>query len=62
MLKTERLLLHQWTEDDFLPFAEMCSDKQVMEYFPKIQTKEESYGMGKRFYPLSIGAAGVFGQ
>lgn len=52
MLKTERLLLRQWTENDFLPFAEMCSDEDVMEYFPKPQTKEESYEMGRRILSL----------
>ena len=52
MLKTNRLLLRKWTEDDFLPFAEMCSDKDVMECFPKPQTKEESYGMGKKILSL----------
>jgi len=52
MFKTDRLLLRQWTEDDFLPFAQMCSDKDVMEYFPKLQTQEESYKMGKKIVSL----------
>ncbi|BHH82769.1 GNAT family N-acetyltransferase [Desulforhopalus sp. 52FAK] len=52
MLKTDRLLLRQWTEDDFLPFAEMCSDKDVMEFFPKPQTQKESYGMAKKIQSL----------
>jgi ribosomal-protein-alanine N-acetyltransferase len=52
MLQTERLLLRQWTEDDFLPFSEMCSDKDVMEFFPNPQTQEESYKMGKRIQSL----------
>lgn len=52
MLKTDRLLLRQWTEDDFFPFAEMCSDTEVMEYFPKTQTREESYEMGKKILSL----------
>ena len=52
MLKTDRLLLRQWTEDDFLPFSEMCSDKEVMEYFPKLQTKDESYKMGEKILAL----------
>lgn len=52
MLKTERLLLRQWAEDDFLPFAEMCSDKDVMEFFPKLQTQSESYEMAKKIQAL----------
>lgn len=53
MLKTDRLLLRQWTEDDFLPFSEMCSDKDVMEYFPKPLTKEESYEMAEKILSLN---------
>lgn len=52
MLKTDRLLLRQWTEDDFLPFAELCSDKEVMEYFPKLQAQEESYKIGEKILSL----------
>ena len=52
MLKTDRLLLRQWTEDDFLPFSEMCSDTEVMEFFPKPYTQEESYAMGRKILSL----------
>ena len=52
MLKTDRLLLRQWTEDDFFPFTEMCSDKDVMEFFPKLQTQKESYEMAKKIQSL----------
>ncbi|WP_422133977.1 GNAT family N-acetyltransferase [Endozoicomonas sp. ALD040] len=52
MLKTERLLLRQWSENDFLPFAEMCGDKEVMEHFPKLQTQEESFEMGRKILSL----------
>jgi len=52
MVKTERLLLRQWTEDDFVHFAEMCNDKDVMEFFPKLQTQSESYEMAKRIQAL----------
>lgn len=52
MLKTDRLVLRQWTEDDFLPFSEMCSDKDVMEFFPKTQTQKESYAMGEKIQSL----------
>ncbi|MCW8126617.1 GNAT family N-acetyltransferase [Microbulbifer halophilus] len=32
--KTDRLLLRQWRDADRAPFATMCADPQVMEYFP----------------------------
>lgn len=52
MLKTNRLLLRQWTDDDFFVFSEMCSDKDVMEFFPKLQTQKESLEMAKRIQSL----------
>ena len=52
MLKTDRLLLRQWTKDDFFPFSEMRSDKDVMEYFPKHLTKEESHEMAEKILSL----------
>jgi len=39
---TERLLLRQWREEDLAPFAKLNADPRVMEYFPKLQTREES--------------------
>ncbi|WP_250460320.1 GNAT family N-acetyltransferase [Microbulbifer litoralis] len=32
--QTERLLLRQWRDADREPFAALCADPQVMEYFP----------------------------
>jgi RimJ/RimL family protein N-acetyltransferase len=52
MVKTKRLLLRQWTEDDFLPFAEMCRNKDVMAFFPNLQTQSESYEMAKKIQAL----------
>jgi len=52
MLKTNRLLLRQWTEQDFFPFSEMCSDPDVMEFFPKLQTQQESFEMAKKIQSL----------
>lgn len=46
-LKTKRLLLRQWKEDDLLPFAKMNADKRVMEWFPSILTSEESNALAK---------------
>jgi RimJ/RimL family protein N-acetyltransferase len=42
MIETERLLLRDWREDDFEPFARMCADPLVMEFFPATLTPEET--------------------
>ena len=52
MLTTKRLLLRQWTEDDFVPFANMCADKDVMEFFPSLLTPHESNAMATRIQSL----------
>ncbi|MBV9760482.1 MAG: GNAT family N-acetyltransferase [Acidobacteriaceae bacterium] len=39
---TERLILRPWREEDRLPFAEMNADPRVMEFMPRLLTKEES--------------------
>jgi len=41
-LKTERLLLRQWKDEDLSPFAQINADPEVMKYFPNILTTEES--------------------
>ena len=41
-LRTERLLLREWRDDDLEPFAALNADPQVMEYFPSVQTREQS--------------------
>ena len=41
-LRTERLLLRRWRDEDRDPFAAMNSDPVVMEHFPKMLTREES--------------------
>lgn len=59
--ETTRLILRQWQESDIAPFAEMNSDKEVMKYFPKTLTFDETLEMYKRcqdnqngfgFYPV----------
>lgn len=42
IIRTERLLLRQWRESDFEPFARLNADPKVMEYFPGLKTREES--------------------
>lgn len=41
-LKTERLLLRSWREEDRHPFATLNADPRVMQHFPKLLTREES--------------------
>lgn len=52
MIRTERLILRQWNDEDLLPFSQMCEDKDVMEFFPKLLTVEESYAMGEKIRSL----------
>lgn len=52
MLKTERLLLRQWTQDDLLPFAEISGDKDVMEFYPSALSTEQSVALGTRIKTL----------
>ncbi|WP_336950862.1 GNAT family N-acetyltransferase [Acinetobacter sp. AS167] len=42
MLETERLILRQWQESDYLPFIKMGKDPEVMKYFPNNLTEDES--------------------
>ena len=48
-LKTPRLRLRQWTEDDLAPFAEMSADAEVMRYFPGTLSADESTRLVERF-------------
>ena len=41
-LKTERLILRPWCEQDLEPFAKLNADPRVMEYFPATLSKAES--------------------
>lgn len=41
-LKTPRLILRPWREEDFEPFAQLNADPRVMEHFPSLLSKEES--------------------
>ena len=42
IIKTNRLVLRQWSSKDLEPNASMNQDPRVREYFPNILTKEES--------------------
>lgn len=47
-IRTERLLLRPWCDDDLKPFAQLNADSRVMEFFPSLLTEEESNQMVKR--------------
>lgn len=48
-LRTERLLLRPWREDDREPFAKLNASASVMRYFPRPFTREESDAQVDRF-------------
>jgi RimJ/RimL family protein N-acetyltransferase len=42
MIRTERLLLRRWQDDDREPFAALNGDPEVMEHFPAPLSRDES--------------------
>lgn len=71
IIRTDRLVLRQWQQEDLEPFARLNADPKVMEYFPGLKTKEESdhsvslmsghiekYGWG--FWAASLAETGEF--
>jgi len=46
-LRTDRLKLRQWRDEDLEPFAALNADPEVMRYFPRTQTREESYALAQ---------------
>ncbi len=51
-LETDRLYLRQWRKTDLKPFAQMNSSKDVMQYFPKRLSEEESDAMASKCLSL----------
>jgi RimJ/RimL family protein N-acetyltransferase len=47
-LRTKRVVLRLWKDEDRAPFAALNADPQVMEHFPKTLTREESDAMVDR--------------
>jgi RimJ/RimL family protein N-acetyltransferase len=45
MIETPRLKLRQWQPSDYAPFAAMCADPIVMEFFPALLTTDQSHAM-----------------
>jgi len=47
-LRTERLILRPWCDEDREPFAALNTDPAVMEYFPSLLSREQSDAMVDR--------------
>jgi len=47
-IKTDRLILRPWREEDFEPFAELNADPRVMECFPSVLSREKSNELAKK--------------
>jgi len=52
VITTDRMTLRQWQQGDLAPFAEMNADPDVMEFFERPLTREET---GKSFKHFSVG-------
>jgi len=48
ILRTERLILRPWCDDDLPAFAAMSADARVMKYFPGTLTRDESERIAAR--------------
>jgi ribosomal-protein-alanine N-acetyltransferase len=48
MLRTDRLVLRGWRDDDLAPFAALNADRVVMEHFPATLTREQSDALASR--------------
>jgi len=51
-IKTERLLMRHWRDEDLALFAKLNADADVMEYYPKILTTTESDAMADKISTL----------
>ena len=47
-LRTERLVLRRWREEDLEPYAALNADPRVMEHFPALLSRAESDAMVER--------------
>ena len=47
-LRTGRLLLRQWRDEDLDPWAELNADPEVMEHFPSVLSREDSDALAAR--------------
>lgn len=49
IISTQRLGLRNWKDSDLKPYASLCKDPEVMQYFPKIATLEDVTAQVHRF-------------
>ena len=49
IFRSKRLGFRKWNQSDLDPYAEMNADEEVMKYFPRCFTKEESKAAMERF-------------
>jgi RimJ/RimL family protein N-acetyltransferase len=47
-VRTARLELRQWREDDLVPFAALNADPETMRFFPSALTREQSDSLAER--------------
>lgn len=47
-IRTERLVLRQWKENDLEPFAQLNADSRVREFFQRLLSRDESDASVKR--------------
>jgi ribosomal-protein-alanine N-acetyltransferase len=47
-IETDRLILRDWEDSDIEPFSAINKDKEVMRYFPRTLTDEESISLYNR--------------
>jgi RimJ/RimL family protein N-acetyltransferase len=71
-LRTPRLLLREWRDDDRDPFAAMCADPEVMRYYPpkpdraasdawvaRMRARNEEHGFA--YWAVDLPGAGLIG-
>ena len=58
MLEINRLILRQWQQTDLQPFAELNADPEVMKYFPKTLSRQESDNVVARFKAMIVANQG----
>lgn len=46
-IRTKRLILRQWCDEDLEPFARLNADAKVMEFFPSTLSRKESDDLSK---------------
>lgn len=47
-IRTRRLILRRWRDEDLAPYAELNADPRVMEHFPSVLARQESDAQAAR--------------